>query len=184
MRPALQRATSARLRKAERLEDNHFGMTLDCHGRHRNGRCRAMEVRTPRPLTRCADELASSQEEPEILKLHEIASDGTVTEARMDVVVTRPGGLRRSHIDVMRARSTTSRRPPKPMGAGRRLSEQQSKRSNDRTKAKRTLLSLSSAAVATGLARGPGVESHDRQAAELCDLCDRGGQRLGLSFFF
>ena len=42
----------------------------------------------------------NSEEEVVILELHEKAHDGTVKEARMDAVVSRPGGLQRWMIDV------------------------------------------------------------------------------------
>ena len=42
----------------------------------------------------------NSEEEVVIPGLHEKVQDGTVKEARMDVVVSRPGGLQRWTIDV------------------------------------------------------------------------------------
>ena len=48
----------------------------------------------------------NSEEEVVIPELHEKAHDGTVKEARMDVVVSRPGGLERWMIDVAHLRRT------------------------------------------------------------------------------
>ena len=68
------------------------GMPLDSFGRHSHGARRAAGAQT---LVNHA-----IREEVAIFELHEKAHDGTVKEARMDVVLSRPGGLERWMIDV------------------------------------------------------------------------------------
>ena len=83
------------------------GMPLDSFGRHSHGACRAAGTRTRvhHAIRHCVANFCrkvglNAEEEVVINELHERAHDGTVKEARMDVVVSRPGGLERWLIDV------------------------------------------------------------------------------------
>ena len=76
------------------------GMPLDSCGRHSHGACRAADARTRahHAIRHCVANMRrkadlNSEEEVVIPELHEKAHDGTTKEARMDVVVSRPGGL-------------------------------------------------------------------------------------------
>ena len=83
------------------------GIPLDSFGRHSHVACRAAGARTRLHhairhcvANICRKEGLNSEEEVVIPGLHEKVQDGTVKESRMDVVVSRPGGLQRWTIDV------------------------------------------------------------------------------------
>ena len=82
-------------------------MPLDSFGRHSHGACRAAGARTRvhHAIRHCFANMCrkagpNTEEEVGILELHEKAHDGTVKGAPMDVVVSRPRGLKRWMIDV------------------------------------------------------------------------------------
>ena len=82
-------------------------MPLDNLGRHSHGTCTAAgaSTRVHHAIRHCVANFCrkvglNSEEEVVIPELHERAHDGTVKEARMDVVVWRPGGFERRMIDV------------------------------------------------------------------------------------
>ena len=77
-------------------------MPLDSFGRHSHDACRAADARTRvhHAMRHCVANMCrkadpNPEEEVGIPELHEKAHDGTVKEAGMDVVVSRPGGLER-----------------------------------------------------------------------------------------
>ena len=83
------------------------GRALDCYGRHADGQCRAgghstrIHNAVGRRLAKCLRDAGLRADEEIVLpELHRISSGGAVVEGRMDIVVSRPGGLSRWLVDV------------------------------------------------------------------------------------
>ena len=163
------------------------GMPLDSFGRHSHGACRAAGARTRvhRAICHCVTNVrrkagVSSEEEVVNPELHEETHDGTVKEARMDVVEPRTLDDRRAHrrrkecdsncsskhrrrLQVSRARTATQMQKPctsSERGAQRRHPQHGTEQvSWEAAIAKPSNGSLTPPAVVSRAGTGPGLRS-------------------------